>query len=548
MNTKFKKNWQRPGGFLKPLSLAGTMFISLALVLSVCGEATSTSIPANSPTPVASTATAKSGADLPTYWPTVGWRSSTPEEQGIDSQQLLTTLQHIEKDNINIRTITVVRNGYAVLEAANSPFTLDRLYPVYSITKSVVGALIGIAINEGYLKDVNQKLLSFFPERTIANRTPDKEAITIEDLLTMRSGLDCSDDKLNGAVEASKDWVQYILDLPMASPPGQNLVYCSAGVHLLSAILTKVTGIPTSDYAQSRLFTPLGVAATDLTWDKDPQGITIGGYGISIRPRDMAKFGLLYLYGGKWEDKQVVPENWVTTSTAIHSIGSNKKDYGYLFWVYPTHFAAEGYAQQMIQVVKNSQMVVVLTSAIKNDDWPIILNLLQEYLIPAAKSASPLPPNPAVLQSLQEKVRYMANPVQAVQPLPEIAKTISGTTFGFQDNQAGWKNLTLNFEEGKPQAEAVVVAQNGTSQTTDTVWIGLDNVYRVEHQQGGNFVARRAYWADDHTLLVRQLQSSPPLEEGEIRVIFSGEKIMVHVEEKVFGNYNFDLEGQLSQG
>ncbi|HEX2910778.1 MAG TPA: serine hydrolase [Chloroflexia bacterium] len=541
---KLKVRTTRGGatGFLKPLDLLLVVVMVMTFMLAGCGDAT----PGATATLPSTTATTSSGAFLPQYWPTTGWRTSTPEEQGVDSQQLLTTLNHIEQDNVNVRTLTVTRNGYILLEAANQPFTLNMPYQVYSVTKSVMGALVGIALHEGFLKDVNQKVLSFFPERTIANRDQNKEAITIEDLLTMRPGLDCGDDKLNGAMEASKDWIQFTLDLPMASAPGQKLVYCTAGVHLLSAILTKATGMPTSVYAQSRLFDPLGIASADVKWDKDPQGITIGGYGISMKPRDMTKFGLLYLAGGKWESKQVVPEDWVTASTRVHATGENQKDYGYLFWVYPTHFAAEGLGEQMIKVVKSRNMVVVMTSAIDWHKGPVILRLLEDYIIPAAKSDKPLSANPVALQSLRDKVAYLNNPLKPVQALPPIARSISGKAFSLPDNPVGWKNLTFNFAEGKAEVQINVVQQNGADQATASVAVGLDNVYRIETLEGGGFAARRAYWADEKTLVVQQIQSAPEIQETEARLEFSGDRLKLHVEEKVFGTYSYDFEGTIS--
>jgi CubicO group peptidase (beta-lactamase class C family) len=465
----------------------------------------------------------------------------------VDSAQLLSALRHISEAGINIRSMTIVRNGYVVLEAANQPFTADIAYQTYSVTKSVMGALIGIAIHEGYIKDVKQTVLSFFPELTIAKRDKDKEAITIEDLLSMQAGLDCGDDKLNFAMEASKDWIQFALDLPMASPAGQQLVYCTAGPHILSAILTKATGMSTQAYAQSRLFTPLGIAAGKISWETDPQGITIGGYGISMEPRDMAKLGLLYLYGGKWDGKQVVPEEWVSTSTKTHAIGDNRKDYGYLFWVYPSHFAAEGLGEQKIMVVKDRNMVVVMTSAIDWHKGPALEKLLDDYLVPAANSTGPLPANPAAFTSLQGRIKYLANPAQPVQPLSEAARYISGKTYAMQDNNpAGWKSITLTFEEGSPEAKASVAAVSGANTLTQTVAIGMDNVYRVERSPDGGFTARRGYWLDDHTLVVRQLQSSPDLQETEIRAEFNGDRLSMHAEEVVFGTYAYDLQGIVS--
>ena len=514
-----KYHLEKVTGQRRPRNVAVRKWISwllmLALfapgILSGCGQAAQPPTPTVPPTTTRPEPTpSRPASSEPAYRPTGGWRSSTPEEQGVDFAQLLNMLRHIDEAGINVRTVTVTRNGYILLEAARQPFTLEMANEVKSVTKSVTGALIGIAIHEGYIKDVKQPVLSFFPEMTIANRDKEKEAITIEDLLTMQPGLDCADEKLGngplGSIEQSKDWVHFALDLPMASPPGRNLVYCTAAPHILSAILGKATGMSMQEYAQSRLFAPLGITASDISWGSDPQGITLGGYGLTIKPRDMAKLGLLYLYGGKWEGKQIVPQEWVAESSRAHATGQNDKDYGYLFWIYPSHFAAEGLGQQKIMVVKDHNMVVVVTAAIDFRKSPendfAIEKLLQEYIIPAAKADGALPPNSAALGELQAEVAYLANPVGPVQPLSELARKVSGKTYILEDNAIGWKSLTLTFEEGSPQALArLEVAENasgdGPSTITQSVVIGMDNRYYVEKSSDGGFTARRGYWLDD---------------------------------------------------
>lgn len=513
----------------------------LPAILSGCGEA------GPQPTQTAQLPAATSTPNLPLhfqstaadYWPTSGWRISTPEEQGMDSTQLLDMLQYVDEAGINLRSVTIIRNGYVVLDAYYQPYTADRKYPVFSVTKSVIGALTGIALNDGYLTDIRQPLLSFFPERTIANRDSNKEAITIEDLLTMQPGLDCADEKIGSVPQPGegKEWVQYFLDLPMDSSPGQKLVYCTGGVHLLSSILTRATMTSTAAYAQSRLFTPLGISQDSILWPSDPEGITLGGYGIEMRPSDMAKLGLLYLYGGKWQDKQIVPEEWVAASTRVHSIGDNDKNYGYLFWVYPDHFAAEGLGEQKIQVVKDRNLVAVMTAAIDWQKGAPLEKLLQDYIVPAAQSDGPLPANPTALAKLQNKVKFLAEPLQPVPALPEIARQISGKSYVFETNSVGWKALTPIFEEGAAEARVILQTETGDS----TVAIGLDNVYR-QTQTEGNSQWLRGRWEGNSTFVARQLQLSPALEEMEFRLEFTGDQLNVHAQEMVFGNSTVDLK------
>jgi CubicO group peptidase (beta-lactamase class C family) len=517
--------------------LAALLVAGLALsgVLSACGTdgaAGPTPTPTLQPTPTP-------GFASPLYWPTTEWRTSTPEEQGVDSVQLLRALEHIDQDSINIRSMTVIRNGYIVLEAYYQPWNADHMYPVFSVTKSVTGMLVGIAIEEGAIKDIKQPVLSFFPDRTIKNLDANKKAITVEDLVSMQPGLDCADDKLNWAMEASEDWVQFVLDLPMATPPGENLVYCTAGTHLLSAILTEATGMSTIDYAQSRLFDPLGISPDDIKWGADPQAITYGGYGLELRPHDLAKFGLLLERSGKWEGKQVIPEKWISAATQVHAYGGDNKNYGYGLWVYPTHFAAEGMGEQLIPVVAGRDLVVVITSAIDWRKGTVTRQLLEDYVFPAASADDPLPANPDALKALQDKVKFLANPVKPVPPMPDTAQRISGQTYILAENDSGWKSVSLTFEEGKSEAQAMVINASGEVSAS----IGLDNVYRVTALPDGNTIGLRGWWEDEDTFVTRQVQTSPYLEEVLMRMDFTPAGIKIRAQEPVLGNFDIQMSG-----
>jgi hypothetical protein len=142
----------------------------------------------------------------------------------------------------------------------------------------------------------------------------------------------------------------------------------------------------------------------------------------------------------------------------------------------------------------------------------------------------------------------MANPVQPVQSLPTVAQSVSGKTYLMQDNPLGWKTVSVTFEEGKPEAMATVVIVRGTDTIKSTVAVGLDNIYRLEPLDPGNFIARRGHWIDDHTLLVRQMQSWPDIEVTEIKADFSPDKLKIRAEEVVFGNYSYAFEGTVAPG
>jgi CubicO group peptidase (beta-lactamase class C family) len=456
----------------------------------------------------------------------------------MDSTQLLRALQHADEARLNLRSLTVIRNGYLVLDASAQPFTAARPAPVYSVAKSVTGLLVGIALHDGALTSLRQPVLSFFPERPIANRTPDKEAITIEDLLTMRSGLECADSALGPTMPDGQDWVQSILDLPMASPPGTTFVYCTRAPHLLSAILTKVTGMSTEAYAQARLFDPLGIRPGDRPWSTDPQGITIGGYGLALRPHDMAKLGLLALAGGQWDGQQVVPAAWIATASRAHAHAQPGQDYGYLFWVYPSAVAAEGRGGQRIMVVPNKNLIVVMTAAYDERHGAVVQSLLTDDIVPTATADGPLPPNPAAQAALQARIATLAHPAQPLPPLPASAAHISGTRYRFAANPAGWTTLTLSFAPGSATARAVIATTAGDV----PVAIGLDNVFRLSPQPDGSQIALRGRWTGDHTFVAYELVMGD-LNEYDIRLEFSGNQVTVHVEETVFRQLTDDFTG-----
>ena len=172
-----------------------------------------------------------------------------------------------------------------------------------------MSALIGIAIDKGYIKGVNQPVLNFFKKRTAKNLDADKKAMTLEHVLTMTTGLECRDSYLYSwsglnQMTASDDWVQFMIDLPMVEAPGTRFEYCNGASFLLSAILQEQTGMNALTFANKHLFGPLGIPV--VYWPSNSQGITIGYANLYMTPRDMAKIGYLYLNDGLWDDKRII--------------------------------------------------------------------------------------------------------------------------------------------------------------------------------------------------------------------------------------------------
>jgi CubicO group peptidase (beta-lactamase class C family) len=301
--------------------------------------------------------------------PDGNWKVSSPEAQGMDSAKLEAALQVDQTYPQNaIHSLLILRNGVIVAEKYYQTYEQDSQNTLYSCTKSFISALVGIAIEEGHIKGVDQPVADFFPEAMQVNPDPRKDAMRLEDLLTMRAGLAWEEgNPAYGSLVSSSDWVAYMLNLPMVAEPGSAFNYCSGCTHVLSGVLRQATGLPTQEYAKARLFDPLGI--TNYSWETDAAGNAVGGWGLALSARDMAKFGYLFLQNGVWNGKQLVPKSWVAQSTGHGQPTEGKWTYAYQWWVSPDEqvYAAQGMHGQKIYVVPAKQLVVVVTAGFDDD-------------------------------------------------------------------------------------------------------------------------------------------------------------------------------------
>ncbi|MFX1548455.1 MAG: serine hydrolase domain-containing protein [Promethearchaeota archaeon] len=305
------------------------------------------------------------------------WLISTPEEQGMDSAKLEQLTVIIQQRKIALDSLLIIRHGYLIFEKyfileeflGHTLSYQDNMHSLYSVTKSFTSALIGIAIEEGYIANTSLKVVDFFPESTIENLDSRKKNMTLQHLLTMTTGFEWDEWAGDSAFRMMKSTnpIEYILDLPMKHEPGTALTYCTGASHLLSAIIQKTTGRTTLEFARKYLFKPLGIS--EVQWTYDQQNIYHGGYGLSLTSRDMAKFGYLYLNNGTWDGKQIISTNWVNKSTQPYNFFHENSGYGYQWWVLPqiNVYYASGLYGQSIYVAPESNMVVVFTADISSN-------------------------------------------------------------------------------------------------------------------------------------------------------------------------------------
>lgn len=318
-------------------------------------------------------------------WPTAGWQTSRPEQQGMDLEMLEKMRVEIENKNIRLHSLLIVRNGAIIWEEYYEGNTANTKHAMYSVTKSFVSTLVGIAIDQGKIEGTRQLVFDLLPGRTFQNSDERKRAITLEDLLTMSSGLDWIEgDATYSKMYTSADWVQMVMDHPMAAEGGEKFLYCSGCSHVLSAIVEEASGESVLKFAEKNLFQPLGI--NNLRWETDRKGIAIGGWGLNITPRDMAKLGYLFLNQGTWDGKQIVSSRWVQAATTRHIDTDGELGYGYQWWIYPTHnaYAALGRYGQTIFVAPDLNLIIVTTAQIEEGHDPIF-RLIDDYILPAAK-------------------------------------------------------------------------------------------------------------------------------------------------------------------
>ncbi|HEX2906950.1 MAG TPA: serine hydrolase, partial [Phototrophicaceae bacterium] len=421
------------------------------------------------------------------YWPEAEWRVSTPEEQGLNSAVLAEMIAAIQRDAWPVHSVTVIRNGYQVLDVYFHPYSAQVPHAMWSVTKSITSSLVGIAIAQGKIKSVDQPVLDFFPEYDPADLDPNFQKLQLKHLLTMTSGLDCADDGASAGWANSSNWVQFVLTHPTSAEPPAEFAYCNQASHLLAAIVERAAGTPTLEFARQNFFEPLGI--TQYSWDTDPQGTAVGAWGLQLTPQDMAKIGYLYLHGGQWNGQTIVPESWVTAATSLQSQKEDGSRYGYQWWVNPDegYFAAHGYRGQMIGVVPEKNLLVIVTGALADDQSPD--DLLRKYVLPAIQTDDALPPNTEATTRLTSAVAAAAHPAPTQLPLlPPIAQKISGKTFPVIQNIGLFDALIPHFTAASATATFTFIIGSDTVDLT----VGLDGVYAINETQVP--LALRASW------------------------------------------------------
>ena len=307
---------------------------------------------------------------------------SSPEAQGVSSAGVLAFVEAADQDIDAMNSFMLVRHGHVVAEGWWAPYSAGAPHSLYSLSKSFTSTAVGLAIAEGKLS-LDDQVLKFFPKDAPANPDNHLKAMRVSDLLRMSTG-----HQREPLRPPDRVWTKVFLAQPVPHTPGTHFLYNTSATYMLSAIVQKATGATVLDYLRPRLFNPLGIENPE--WGTSPQGISLGGYGLSIRTEDIARFGQLYLQKGKWSGEQIVPASWVLAATARQtSNGSNPKSdweqgYGYQFWrCRHGAYRGDGAFGQYCIVMPDQDAVIAITSGVR--DMQAVLNLVWDKLLPAMK-------------------------------------------------------------------------------------------------------------------------------------------------------------------
>jgi CubicO group peptidase (beta-lactamase class C family) len=381
------------------------------------------------------------GAELP---------RSAPEAQGISSPAILAFVEAADKNLNSLHSVMLVRHGHVVAEGWWAPYNAAARHSLFSLSKSFTSTAVGLAIADGKLS-LDDEVLKFFPDDAPAEPSANLKAMRVSDLLRMSTGQQTEPPRPLDQV-----WTKVFLAHPVPFKPGTHFLYNTSGTYMLSAIVQQATGKTVLDYLGPRLFEPLGIE--NPTWETSPQGVSTGGFGLSIRTEDIARFGQLYLQQGKWQGKQLVPAAWIAAATARQtSNGSDPKSdwaqgYGYQFWrCRHGAYRGDGAFGQFCLVLPEQDAVIAITSGLK--DMQGVLNLVWEKLLPAMESSS-LPANDEAAGKLVQTLKGLT-----LRPVAETGKPASGLRkrYVFPANDPQLKSISL--EQSDPGGPVTLVAR-----------------------------------------------------------------------------------------
>jgi CubicO group peptidase (beta-lactamase class C family) len=442
--------------------------------------------------------------------------------QGVSSAGVLAFIDAAESDIDALHSFMLLRHGTVVAEGWWSPYNAESRHELYSLSKSFTSTAVGLAIAEGKLS-LDDDVLGFFPDQAPAEPSSNLKAMRVSDLLRMSTGQQSEPPRT-----ADAPWTETFLAHPVPFKPGTHFLYNTSGTYMLSAIVQKATGQTVLDYLGPRLFGPLGIEGP--TWEVSPEGISAGGYGLSIRTEDIARLGQLYLQKGKWQGRQLVPQAWVEAASARQtSNGSNPNSdwdqgYGYQFWrCRHGAYRGDGAFGQYCIVLPEQDAVIAITSGVRN--MQAVLDLIWEKLLPAMKDGG-LPANAVASRKLAQKLKGLSlRPVEGA----GSGAVVLGKAYVFGANERKLEAIRLERgDDGVTIAARIdgvqrrIACGRGAWRKGRTAWGRL----------GEQPVAASGAWTDDETFTAKLCFYETPY-TLTIRLKFVGDELQLNAEANV---------------
>jgi CubicO group peptidase (beta-lactamase class C family) len=414
------------------------------------------------------------------------WKTSSPEEQGMNSWSFIDVFRRIKKDSVNIHSLLVIKNNHIVLDASFYPFKNSYVHDLASVTKSITSLLIGIAIDKKFIKSEDEPIVKYFPEYKIKNDT--LQTVTIKDLLNMSSGFRCSwndGEKELRKMRSSEDWVKFMLTLPFETTPNKQFSYCSGNFYLLAEVLQRATKMSCHDFAKTYLFKPLDFGKS--YWIANDKGINSGWGDLHISIYDFAKIGCLVLNNGTWNGKQIVSKQWIEKIQPLYKIHGTES-YGYGWWLdseHPDVIQAIGRGGQRLFVFKNSNMVVATFGGggyDSGDLGDLVLQAIQTY----AKDA-----NHYLI--LQQEIKNAGLADSSITTTDTFPLNILNKDFLLDNNDMGLKKM--RFEKRK---NGYYIILNLIDIPKEEHLIGMNNQYKISGERTfGLPTATKGRWIND---------------------------------------------------
>ena len=441
---------------------------------------------------------------------------SRPEAEGVSSAAVLSFVEAADKNIDSLHSFMLVRHGHVLAEGWWSPYSAEAPHSLFSLSKSFTSTAVGLAIAEGKLS-LDDEVLKFFADEAPPEPSSNLKAMRVSDLLRMSTGHQSEPPRT-----PNEPWAKTFLAHPVPFKPGTHFLYNTSATYMLSAIVQKATGMTVLDYLRPRLFQPLGIEHP--TWETSPQGISAGGFGLSIRTEDIARFGQLYLQKGNWQGTQLIPAAWVEAATARQTSNdsSPKSDwdqgYGYQFWrCRHGAFRGDGAFGQYCIVLPDEDAVIAITSGVK--DMQAVLNLVWDKLLPAMKS-SPLAPDDEAAKKLAETLKGLSLRPQQGSGSP--AK-VSGKKYVFPTNARKLEAITLE-SDGKDGLATLVMRLDGVEQRIACgrgTWHKDELAWGLLPQQP---MAASGDWTDNDTFAARFCFYQTPF-IVTVKLRFSGSEV-----------------------